>query len=1258
MINQKLSFASFKLNLALVFLGASSVTSLASADSIKSQPLNPAKVPADEASPGTKFQLLSPQETGIDFVQPIDITHPKKQIYVGGFASAGVAIGDLNNDGLQDVFITGGPVKNRLYLQMAHPDGSASFRFKDVTEKAGVDGGDTWCSGASMVDIDNDGDLDIYVCKYDSPNELFINRTTHGGTIRFDESAREYGLDLVDACLVSAFCDYDLDGDLDVFIAGYQYVNPAGRPKEPPVIENNGRYSIEPEFQKYYGIIRGPDGGQVFTNIGREDYLLESNAANNPQAGIVFTNVTNRAGIEGVGVGNSVVWWDYNNDGLPDLFIGNDFKAPDQLYRNNGNRTFTDVIRKTVSHTTWFSMGSDVGDINNDGRLDLFVSDMAGTTHYRSKVTMGEMSANKTFLMTSEPRQFMRNALFLNTGSDRFLEAAYLGGIANSDWSWATKMADFDNDGWVDIFMTNGAARMFNHSDRNFTDEQRHGKTQWELWENSAPRLEENLAFKNQGDLNFKDVSVPWGLHHKGMSYSTAYGDLDNDGDLDLIVTNLDEPVSVYKNQTDDAHRVRIRLVGQRSNRYGVGAIVRIETQAGQQVRQMMPMTGFVSCNEPLLHFGLGEAEKISKLTVEWPSRVVQEFHDLEADQLYEITEAGNPTKQSVAAAAKPLFRAAKSFPAIKHTETDYDDFARQPLLAFKHSQLGPGIATGDIDRDGDLDFYIGRAAGQRRAIYLNRGKGQLGVRSLDAFRADTQHEDMGAIFFDADGDGADDLYVVSGSVECEPGASVLRDRLYLNDGKGHFKRTADALPDFRDSGSVVCAADYDRDGDLDLFVGGRIIPGQYPVAPNSRLLTNESQPAKPSFVDETAQLAPELMKTGLVTSAIWSDPDNDGWIDLLVSHEWGPIKYFRNEPNADGQRQLIDRTEEAGLSERLGWWNGINGRDLDNDGDIDYVVSNFGLNTTYHASEEKPELLYYGDFDESGTPHLIEAKYEKDRCLPRRGMSCSSHAMPFVRQKLGTFHNFGLATLEDIYTEKKLSESLRLVANELSSGILINLGKNASGVPSFQFQPLPKLAQISPAFGVSIADFDADGWADCFLAQNFFSPQFETGRMDSGLSLMLRGQGKGPDEAIHFKASWPRESGISIPADAKATSVLDFTEDGRLDLLVTTNDNEIEAFASLPTKNRELKVELLGPPGNPQCVGAQVTIEFADGTMPAQMAEIYAGSGYLSQCSSKLLFGCGPEGKPQLAKIRWPNGKLTTEPIRDDQSTLILRQP
>ena len=1183
------------------------------------------------------FTKVPSSESGISFVNPIDTTHPLKRLYVGSFSCGGTAIGDVDGDGMADIFLTGGAVGNGLFRQ------TAPWKFEDITRAAGVAGGSNWSAGASMVDIDGDGDLDVYVCNYDKPNQLFINKGSAGtkSGVAFEESAAAWGLDVVDASLMAAFCDYDGDGDLDVFLQCSEYQREGGRPAKPPVIERNGKYSVKPGFEKYYAIKINEHGQQAFVNAGRENYLFR-----NEGPGKKFTNVTEKAGISGRHFSNSATWWDYNNDGLMDLYVGNDFRDPDQLFHNNGNGTFTEVIKNVMSHTTWFSMGADVGDVNNDGKLDFLIADMAGTTHYVSKATMGEMGKFRKFLMTAIPRQFMRNALYVNTGTPRFLEASFMAGLASTDWTWAIKFGDYDNDGLLDVFFTNGVARSFNDSDNARSQEEYVGKTAWDYWERFPPRKEQNLAYRNGGDLKFEDVSTTWGLDHVGMSYAASTGDLDGDGDLDLIVASLDEEVSLYRNNSQSGSRAVVRLKGDGGNTYGIGAKVTIRTDNGAttHVRRLMPATGFVSCNEPELHFGLGNATGISSLEVEWPDGKTQRFvGDLKVDQRFVISRDG--AKDTPAKKANPsVFVRTRALGNTQHRDNYFDDYERQPLLPWRHSSLGPGMAWGDIDGDGDDDFYLSAPKAQAGVIHRNDGNGKFTVRSQKAFDAHSNHEDMAPLFFDADGDGDLDLYVVSGSVECEPGDKTLADRLYLNDGKGTFTDGSDALPDLRYSGSCAVAADYDRDGDLDVFIGSRVIPGAWPETPKSVLLENISSKGVAKFRNIANS---DLAGAGLVTSALWSDANNDGWLDLLVTCEWGPVRVFENGPGSNrGTRLLVDRTEEAGLAKFAGWWNGIAGGDVDHDGDIDYVATNFGLNTQYKASPKKPELLYYGDLDGTGRKHIVEAKFEGSICYPRRGLSCSSHAMPGVRKLLPTFKKFALADLEAIYTKDRLDNATKFEVTHLESSLLLNDGKG-----KFSVQPLPRLAQISPGFGVALADFDGDSNLDCVIAHNFFSPQPETGNMDGGLSVLLRGLGNGKFEPLQHELT-----GMIVPADSKGLTVLDIDNNGALDVAFGLNSNPVWTFQNR-LQGKTFAVALKGPKGNPDAVGARVSCQIK-GVAP-QIAEVYAGGGYLSQSSPTLRFSRGrSSGSEANLEVRWPNGKTSSHKVEPGKRAISLSQP
>lgn len=1205
---------------------------------------------AQEGWAGPMFEELSAARTGIDLVNPIDTKHPLRFLYHSGFGCGGVCIGDIDNDGLPDVLLLNGPGKRKLFKNLG------DFKFEDITEKAGVGSSGRWGVGASMVDINNDGLLDIYICNYDAPNELFINN----GDGTFTESAVKYGLDIVDASLMPAFCDYDNDGNMDMYLLTNRLQLPGGRPQTPPieldsqgkfVFEADGRPKIQDKYKQYFGLTRNGFNSKGFPNwdidvIGTPDRLFHNNGNG------TFTETTEKAGIAGNGQGLSATWWDYNGDGLPDLYVANDYQAADKLYRNNGDGTFTDVIAETIPHTSWFSMGSDFADINNDGLFDFFVGDMSATNHFKQKTTMGAMGSNAYFLEHASPRQVMRNALYINTGTNRFMEAAFLSGLANSDWTWSVKFGDLDNDGRVDLFACNGMARNFNDSDIPFDKSMLIGRTEWELYEKGEPRKERCKAFRNRGDFDFEDVGKLWGLDHLGMSYGAAYADLNGDGNLDLIVTRLDEPVAVYRNRSTGGHRVVLKLEGTKSNKFGIGATVKIETAAGKQIRQLMLNSGFLSENEPVVHFGLGKDAVIAKLSIEWPSGQVQEFQNLDADRYYTIVEPdGAVPKRATPAVAAAMFEKLDTTTFEPHheipvsrfsatgdaraDESPWNEFKRQPLLPNSLAQLGPGLAVAEVDGSGRESLLITGAAGQASMLYLNRGGGKFEKSEQPAFAADSSAGSMGAVFFDARGTGVMDLYVVSGGVQCNAGDPVLRGRLYFNDGKGNFtKAPDDALPDNRDSGSVVAAADFDRDGKIDLFVGGRLVPGAWPETPNSHLLKNVGG----KFVDVTDTVAPGLKTIGMVTGAVWADVDGDGWLDLMLTLEWGSPKYFHNEKG-----RLIDRTTEAGLSGLTGWWNGIAAGDLNGDGTIDFVVTNFGLNHKYHASMQKPTQLYYGDFDGSGKKQIVEAEFEDETLFPVRGKSCSSRAMPVLKEKFKTYRDWALAPLDAIYDKPKLDTSLHLQATTLESGVLLNDGHG-----KFSFKPLPRMAQMFPAYGCVIADVDGDGIPDVYLVGNFFGPQVETGRMDGGLSLLLRGNGDGS-----FREVWPRESGFVVPGDAKSLALLDLNGDGWPDFIIGKNDERIAMYQNAGSKTRRMfTVRLKGPSGNPTAVGSRVTLTLDDGS--SRMAEVCAGSGYLSQSTNVLFFGLGEKRTVKSVAVRWPDGSTQTTTPSAAQSAAV----
>ncbi len=1242
--------------LAIVSLLSSALASLLAEESgIQSFPFEASA----EAWGDTLFYRVPPEESGIDLVTPIDEEHPLARAYHSSSACAAVAIGDIDLDGLPDVFAGNGPLDNALYLQRDN------LRFVNIAREAGVTGGDeAWAVGISLVDVDDDGDLDIYVCNYDYPNQLFINLIIEDGrrnpgTPRFVDRAAELGLDIDDGSVVSAFADFDRDGDLDVYVMTHQVYRLGGRPADPiPLVEVNGRLMVGEEYDRWYELSegkRGKNGEILYTEKGRPDYLLRNDGEDG------FVEVTATAGItKDCHWGNSATWWDYNHDGWPDLYVGNDFRSPDFLYRNNGDGTFSEVSEGLVRHTTWFSMGAVQSDLNNDGLIDFLLADMLPRTHYMQKASMASMADRFDNLEgVGGAFQMMRNTLHINSGTDRFMEGAWLSNVADTEWTWAIRSADFDNDGWSDLFFCNGVPRQFNHSDLpEITHSTLVGKTHWDHYKGTPQRREMNLAFRNRGDFDFEMVSQEWGLAHVGMSYGASLGDLDRDGRVDLLVTNLEDPLSVYRNQGTTGNRIVVELEGTLSNRKGIGSVATLtDPDGGIQIRQLFPYGGFLDADEPIIHFGLGDHEKVSRLRIEWPSGKVQDFRDLEVNRRYRITEPGGEASRSEAVHTRrptsPWFSRSPSLEGFDHRETEFDDFDRQPLMPLKLSQLGPGQAWGDIDGDGDLDFYLSGAAGQAGQLFINQttpGSGEilLSPRSVRVFQDDAAHEDMGCLFFDANADGAPDLYVVSGGVECPPDSALLQDRLYLNTGGSFVRAPEGTLPESYHSGGVAAAADYDRDGDLDLFVGSRSIPGRYPESPVSLLLRNEGG----RFVSATRENAPRLERAGLVTGALWSDADNDGWPDLFVTTDWGPIRLFRNDGG-----NLIEVTEQAGLLgeglAREGWWHGIAGRDIDNDGDIDYVATNMGRNTYRRAGLTHPELIFYGDFDNSGKKHIVEAYFKNEEgrmvCYPRAEFMAAGGAMRFLLREVQTFHNYASASLGELYGVEKLAAADTFRANQMDSSVLVNRGDG-----TFEIRSLPRLAQISPGFGVALSDVDLDGFTDCYLVHNHFTAAEEIGIMGSGLGLLLRGTG---DSAEPFVPVWPGESGLEVPGDAKSLAAVDLNQDGRKDFVVGLNDDSPEIFVNDTSARHDthpLKVRLAYLEGNPTGVGARITVE-AGGLAP-QTAEVTAGGGYLSQSDGDLVFAVPNSATGEVAvTVRWPDGKLSRQAIQADASFLRL---
>lgn len=1168
------------------------------------------------------FNTLQGASTGLTAGN--QLTPPNMRNYLLG--GAGICTADYDADGLVDVYLVSQDGSNHLYRQ------TAPWQFEDVTAiaGAGLDGGDAWGSGATFVDADNDGDLDLYVCNINKPNLLFMNQ----GDGSFQEEGEARGVAHAGATTMASFADYDRDGDLDLYLVNNRVFYMGEEKQEFKLRLVNGVQTVHPDFRDQYFLIDGR-----VNEAGQRDRLFLNDGRGK------FVDISYGAGIETYDMGLSATWWDYNLDGWPDLYVANDLKTPDRLYRNNQDGTFTDVIAEVIPQTPWFSMGADQADLNGDGIMDLLVADMSSTTHFKQKTTMGEMGNSAWFLTYGKPRQYMRNAAYLSSGRNTpMMQGSNLLGLDSTDWTWSVKFGDYDNDGRADVFFTNGIGRNINDSDikAEYDALVAAGKTEEARAQlfRMPPLEEKNLLFRNSGGLRFEDVSQSWGLDYLGVSHGASAVDLDRDGDLDLLVNNMNAPMGVFRNDSPAAsHAMLVALRGKKSNAFGIGARVTVVTEAQSMTRVLTLARGYMSADDPVLHFGLGEETKVKTITVHWPSGTIQSVTDLPADQMVTIHEPVTGRAPVVESPTpEPLFAevTAESGLQWSHKEKSFDDFAVQPLLPEKLSQLGPGSAWGDVNGDGTADGYIGGAAGQDGVFFMSGSDGRHQGLPGQWYQF-TDHEDMGSLLADFDSDGDLDLYVVSGGVENEGAPSRLQDRLFLYDAKGGFFRLAPegSLPATAVSGSCVVGADYDRDGDIDLFVGGRVIPGSWPLTPQSQLLRNDGG----RFVDVASAIT-GLSDVGMVTGGIWSDADGDGWLDLLVSVDWGSPRFFKNE---DGR--LIDHTEQAGLAALTGWWKSISAGDIDNDGDMDYVLGNVGLNTKYHASVKKPTQLFVHDFDSNGKLDLVEAEWEGDTVFPVRGRSCSSAAMPFIKDKFQTFRDFAMAGLDDIYSNESLSKAKKFEAVRLESSLLINDGDGR-----FVVKDLPRLAQIAPVFGSSMVDVDGDGSLDIFLVQNFLHPQPETGQMNGGVSVLLKGNGLG-----EFETTSAGASGLAVTGQGMAVVTTDSNNDSRPDFLVVVNDGSTKLFEnrSIANAGATVKIQLVGLDGNTTGAGSRVTIVAGDREWSS---EVYAGSGYLSQSDGIQFFGIGASAI-EVIKVRWPNGAVRSYTAQSGSRHFHIRQ-
>ena len=1081
--------------------------------------------------PPPLFELLSPRATGVTFVNQVPEQDTALNIinFLNYYNGGGVAVGDVDGDGLPDLYFTSNVGPNRLYRNLGN------YRFEDVTERAGVADPDGWKTGVTMADVNGDGRLDIYVSAMSyltmhGHNVLYINN----GDGTFTDRTKEYGLDFAGYSTQAVFFDYDGDGDLDMYLLNYSTHAERGPSTHP---------QREPRHPR--------SGDRLFRNDGGH-----------------FVDVSERAhiygGVEGYGLG--VVATDVNLDGCPDLYVANDFQENDFLYINNCDGTFTESIARAVGHTSHASMGVDAADYNNDGRPDVMVLDMLPE---REDVLKTSANADPWPIEHMKEQagyypQYARNTLQLNRGvvggTVRFSEIGYLAGVHATDWSWAPLFADLDNDGNKDLFVTNGIYRRPN--DLDYVAAVRDSAVQAALASGISSGLLRrlthlmphvpiaNYAFRNNGNLTFTNMAQPWGLAQPGFSNGAVYADLNNSGALDLVVNNLNAPAAIYRNHARELNGnsyLTVVLRGAGANTAGIGAKVIVKQHGTTQLLEQMPTRGFQSSVDPRLHFGLGTSNEIDSLIVIWPDRRFQVLTHVAADRAIALSQqdatALTPSPQPLA----PVFADVTDRIGVdfKHRENSFYDYNRQPLIPHVLSREGPALAVADVNGDGLDDFYVGGAKWQAGELFIQQRDGTFRRSTQPAFQADSLAEDVAATFFDTNGDGYPDLYVVSGGNEFWAGHPALQDRLYINDGKGNFHRDAEALPRLSETGSCVAVGDWNGDGHPDLFVGRRVVAGQYGVAPRSYLLENDGTG---HFHDVTLEQAPALAQAGMVTAATWTDYDHDGRLDLIVVGEWMPVRVFHNENG-----RLVDRTAQAGLGGSEGWWNSLAAVDLNGDGRADLVLGNLGLNSYLRASPTEPARLYVHDFGHNGALEQILTFYKHGVSYPLAGRDELVRLIPQLRSRYPSYADFGASRVDDIFPAAELKQATVLEARVFASSVAWNNGDG-----TFTLRPLPVEAQFAPVYASLAADFDGDGRTDLLLAGNVYDVQPVLGRYDASYGLLLSGTGDG-----RFAAVDAEQSGLMIDGQVRHLGLVKRADGSRL-IVVARNDGKLQILRPL----------------------------------------------------------------------------------------------
>ncbi|MCC7479337.1 VCBS repeat-containing protein [bacterium] len=1191
---------------------------------------------------GSTFTRLGAADTGLDFTN--DVTE-ERLVLEEIFTQSGMASGDYDADGDLDLYLCSINGPNKLYRN------EGGLKFSDVTAESGegLDSPDKLSSGGIFADYNADGKMDLYVCNRRGANQLFINQ----GDGRFKDEAEARGVAADQSTVISAVFDADNDGDLDLYLANYRDSNDAN-----PLTYayTQGRLGdIKPwymiELTKQRPQVGKASISATLPEDLQEDFYVDDSgfAHMKPHVNQLllndgkgkFSDVTAKAGLDQPAWSFQPVASDFNDDGFIDIYVSSDFEFPDRLWMNNGDGTFTNKAPEMTRKSPLLSMGADSGDLNGDGLIDLYTSDMLSPDYKRAKRQSGDMNQWRWELINIRPQPQMRNMLFLNRGQGYMTELGQYSGVAATDWTWSVRIADLNYDTLPELFVTNGNLHdTFDVDNLNERIKMRERgvpiKQIQEYFFNMPGYMTDDVVFTASEPLKYDKAPDNWGIKDGAMSCGASLADYDGDGDIDIIVNNTNLPVDVWRNDMDNGNCVLLDLRQEGRNPEAVGAKVYVECAGQQVVQEVVLARGFATGESSRLHIGLGAADRIDRLTVRWPDHKTQSYSGLEVNKRYVIKRAKRLGDWAAPGEA-PLFTQ-KTLP-FQQTErnTLVAEFDEEPLLPLQQSALGTGLGVADYDGDGLLDVYCAGPAGQSGALLKNAGASpgeRPDFRPQDeAIRdMDPNVEEMSALWLDSDGTGSPDLLVSAGGTEAMPSSREFEGSLLGNTGQS-FARIA--LPGLRNSRGSMCAADVDRDGDVDVFVAGHLQPHKFAATAPSDFYENEQGRLRPALAARVPALVDEAETNGQIAEAQFCDVDGDGWPDLLLARQWGPLELLRNE-------QGVFRTRMS-LSDK-GWWRSLCIGDFDGDGDPDFIAGNNGKNSKYSPKEGAPVTLFANDFDGNGTRDLIEVKYRKDGCmLPGRGRSCSGYAVGYIPQRFPTWASFADATLEDVYGQG-LATAQRYEVTAVEHVVAINDGKGG-----FSLSPLPRYAQLAPAFGITAGDFNNDGKLDAFMANNFTDTQPETGNWSTGYGTLLLGDGAGS-----FTVSEPWQSGSYIWQDARTAISADVNKDGALDVLVSCSNAPAQILLGRPG-GKSLSVSLQGKAPNTGAIGAKLSLSLSDGSTLTRFVQ--AGQGYLGSYLGPQHFGL-PEGvTAQKLVVTWPDGS-SSESTELALESLSIAQP